>query len=138
MNRLVAIYFAAGLIAGLATVAVGARFPAILAVGTAPIFGGVMVTCLLADVWIGLAAAIVIASFGTEIGGRILSGSWSNKMLCCFLMAGLSAAAVAYSCSLAVRSYWSVFGTFIPLVEGAFASLLCYQLLRSRRRTQEL
>jgi hypothetical protein len=45
MTRLLGAYFLAGLMAGLLTVSVGARFPVVLAVGTGPIFALAVVIC---------------------------------------------------------------------------------------------
>ncbi len=192
MTRQLGAYFVAGLMAGLLTVSIGARFPIVLTVGIGPIFALTVVTCTAlskshlqidhpvlryalfsaaclcsyvisltgfsiamgyspdylkvarshdvldfrADVWVGLLVAMLIASIGTELGARILTGIWSNQMLARFFVAGISAAGVAYVCTLTARSYWSFIGVLVPLGAAGFASLICYQLLTVQPRQE--
>jgi hypothetical protein len=87
-----------------------------------------------ADVWIGLIVAVAIAAAGIELGARLLAGFWSNRMLLGFFIAGVGVIAVDYLCNSNWRGYWSLVGTMLPLGEGAFAALLCHQLLQSSPR----
>jgi hypothetical protein len=190
--RPIILCFTFGLLAGLATVGIGAHYPAVLAAGTGPIFVGVVILSLMvvgtrpkenrrtlryalfvaiclssyagsliafsigmgyspgllkltpsadvidfrSDVWIGLVLALAIASLGAEFGARVLSGYWSNRILLSFFVAGVLCAFLAYAFSLAARGYWSLFGTLVPLLEGAFAALLCHQLLAAHKVSQ--
>jgi hypothetical protein len=84
-----------------------------------------------ADIWIGLLAAVVVASAGVEVVLYILTGTWSNSFLGRLAVAGLVSVFITYIANLAAHHYWSFMGVLLPIGEGLFCTVVGAQIWRT-------
>ena len=83
------------------------------------------------DVWVGLVAALLIASAGIELVAWVLVGYWSTRAFLALTIAGLTTVLLTYGATSMAHNYWSFFGVLFPLGQGSFCGLVGLQILKS-------
>jgi hypothetical protein len=83
------------------------------------------------DVWIGLLAAALVASVGTEFLAYILTSKWSNSSLFLLGAAGIVTILLTFTIDRAVHHYWTFYGVLLPLGEGLFCAIVGAQIWKT-------
>jgi hypothetical protein len=84
------------------------------------------------DVWVGIMAALLVASAGVELATWVLVGSWNTRAFLFLASAGLVTVLLAYAATSIAHSYWSFIGVLLSLGQGSFCGLVGLQILKSK------
>jgi hypothetical protein len=119
----------------LSTVAyVLALFTFSVAMGYAPQFAGLRasgdIVEFRGDVWLGLAAAVLVAAICVELVAFTLTGKWSNLSLALLVLAGLASVLVTFIANLQAHHYWSFIGVLLPVGEALSCGVVGAQIWR--------
>ena len=76
------------------------------------------------DIWLGLIAAGVVGASGIALFTALLTGKWSTSLLLRLMLAGLVTIVVTFIANLPFHSYWSFFGTLLPVGNALFCCLV--------------
>jgi hypothetical protein len=90
-----------------------------------------------ADMWIGLLAAVLVASAGVELVLYILTGTWSNSFFGRLAVAGFVSVLVTFIVNLTAHHYWSFMGVLLPVGEGLFCAVVGAQIWRTSQQAMQ-
>jgi hypothetical protein len=85
-----------------------------------------------ADVWIGLFAAMFVASIGIEFAAAILT-RWSTSHLLLLLVAGAATIVVTFAVNSPFHVYWSFVGALMSMGLAMFSGLVGSQMMDARK-----
>jgi hypothetical protein len=86
------------------------------------------------DVWIGLLAAVLVASACVELLAFALTSKWSNLFLFWLAAAGVFTVLLTLAVDRLAHNYWTFYGILLPVGEGLFCWLVGEQILRASQR----
>ncbi len=89
------------------------------------------------DVWLGLAAAVIVAAVCVELVAFTLTSKWSNSSLVLLALAGFAAVLLTFLANLQLRHYWSFIGILLPIGDALFCSVVGAQIWRGSQQILE-